>query len=100
MRVFRVQRKDAKVQRRKVFRRLCAFALKMSAATTTELKPAPPPVERIKVKVDGRETEVPRLMPDPISGKPVPTTMIQACAFANVDVPHYCYHPRLPVAGN
>src|SRR5213082_2025507 len=39
-------------------------------------------------------------MPDPISGKPLPTTMIQACAFANVDVPHYCYHPKLPVAGN
>src|SRR5260370_42472260 len=39
-------------------------------------------------------------MPDPISGKPVATTMIQACALANVDVPHYCYHPRPPGAGN
>ncbi len=26
--------------------------------------------------------------------------MIQACALAEVDVPHYCYHPKLPVAGN
>ena len=26
--------------------------------------------------------------------------MIQACAAAQVDVPHYCYHPKLPVAGN
>jgi NADH-quinone oxidoreductase subunit G len=26
--------------------------------------------------------------------------MIQACEAARVDVPHYCYHPRLPVAGN
>ncbi|MGH7939735.1 MAG: molybdopterin-dependent oxidoreductase, partial [Limisphaerales bacterium] len=25
---------------------------------------------------------------------------IQACAMIHVDVPHYCYHPKLPVAGN
>src|SRR6266481_1636427 len=72
----------------------------MSAIATTETKPAPPAVETIKVKVDGREVEAPRTMPDPISGKPVPTTMIQACALAKVDVPHYCYHPKLPVVGN
>src|SRR5262245_11458168 len=65
----------------------------------TETKPAPP-VEKIKVKVDGREVEVPKTTPDPITGKPVPTTMIQACAATNVDVPHYCYHPKLPVSGN
>lgn len=72
----------------------------MSSASTSESKPAPPPVEKIKVKVDGREVEVPRTMPDPLTGKPLPTTMIQACALARVDVPHYCYHPKLPVAGN
>src|SRR6266850_766738 len=72
----------------------------MSATPTTDLKPAPPPIEKMKVKVDGRELEVPKTMPDPISGKPLATTMIQACALANVDVPHYCYHPRLPVSGN
>src|SRR5215469_7180280 len=71
----------------------------MSTTATTETKPAPP-VEKIKVKVDGREVEVPKTMPDPISGKPIPTTMIQAAALVNVDVPHYCYHPKLPVAGN
>lgn len=71
----------------------------MSTATTTETKPAPA-VEKIKVKVDGREIEVPKTTPDPITGKPLPTTMIQACALINVDVPHYCYHPKLPVAGN
>jgi NADH-quinone oxidoreductase subunit G len=65
----------------------------------TETKPAPP-VEKIKVKVDGREIEVPRTTPDPLTGKPIATTMIQACAASKVDVPHYCYHPRLPVAGN
>ena len=62
--------------------------------------PGPPPVDKLKVKVDGREVEVPKTTPDPVSGKPVPTTMIQACAIAKVDVPHYCYHPKLPVAGN
>ncbi|HEY4414499.1 MAG TPA: molybdopterin-dependent oxidoreductase [Verrucomicrobiae bacterium] len=72
----------------------------MSAATTTETKPAAPVVEIIKVKVDGREIEVPKTMPDPITGKPVPTTMIQACEIAKQDVPHYCYHPKLPVVGN
>ena len=72
----------------------------MPAATTTESKSAAPVVEKTKVKVNGRDLEAPRTTPDPISGKPLPTTMIQACALANVDVPHYCYHPKLPVAGN
>jgi len=72
----------------------------MSSSISTETKPAAPPVEKIKVKVDGREIEVPKTMPDPISGKPIPTTMIQACALATTDVPHYCYHPKLPVVGN
>ncbi len=71
----------------------------MSTAATTEIKSAPP-VEKIKVKVDGREIEVPKTMPDPISGKPIPTTMIQACELAKNDVPHYCWHPKLPVVGN
>jgi NADH-quinone oxidoreductase subunit G len=72
----------------------------MAIPETTANKPAAPTIEKIKVKVDGRELEVPKTTPDPISGKPLATTMIQACALANVDVPHYCYHPRLPVAGN
>src|SRR5882724_5795083 len=71
----------------------------MSTAATTETKPAPV-IEKIKVQVDGREIEVPKTMPDPISGKPVATTMIQACEIAKQDVPHYCYHPKLPVVGN
>lgn len=66
---------------------------------STELKPAPP-VETFAVKVDGRAVTVPKTMPDPLTGKPVATTMIQACGLAKVDVPHYCYHPKLPVAGN
>ena len=72
----------------------------MSTAATTETTPAPPPVDKIKVRVNGKEVEAPKTMPDPVTGKPLPTTMIQACALAQVDVPHYCYHPKLPVAGN
>jgi NADH-quinone oxidoreductase subunit G len=71
----------------------------MSTAATTEAKPAAPAIEKIKVKVDGREIDVPRLTAD-WSGKLTPTTMIQACEAAKVDVPHYCWHPKLPVAGN
>jgi len=71
----------------------------MSTGTTTETKPAAPAIEKIKVKVDGREIEVPRLTAD-WSGKLTPTTMIQACEQAKTDVPHYCWHPKLPVAGN
>jgi NADH-quinone oxidoreductase subunit G len=71
----------------------------MSTAATTETKPAPAAIEKIMVKVDGREIEVPRLMAD-WSGKLVPTTMIQACELAKTAVPHYCYHPKLPTAGN
>src|SRR5438874_2138561 len=68
--------------------------------TQTEIKSAPRLVETVTVKVDGKSITVPKTMPDPITGKAVPTTMIQACAMAKVDVPHYCYHPKLPVAGN
>lgn len=57
-------------------------------------------METIKVKINGKEIEAPVTMPDPLTGKPVPTTMLQACKLANVFVPHYCYHPKLPVAGN
>ena len=71
----------------------------MSTVATTETKPAPPAIEKIKVKVDGREIEVPKLSPDH-TGKLVPTTMIQATEAAKTDVPHYCYHPKLPIAGN
>jgi len=71
----------------------------MAAATTTESKPDPATVETITVKVDDRLVTVPKLSPDP-TGKLVPTTMIQACFAAGTMVPHYCYHPKLPIAGN
>ena len=72
----------------------------MVSATAIEAKPATPPSDKLKVRVNGKEVEVPKTVPDPVTGKPLPTTMIQACAIANVDVPHYCYHPKLPVSGN
>src|SRR5436305_13542363 len=72
----------------------------MPAVFTSDPRPALASIELMRVKVDGREVEVPKTTPDPLSSKPIPTTMIQACAIANVDVPHYCYHPKLPVAGN
>jgi len=72
----------------------------MSTVAPTETKPAAPPVEKIAVRVDGIAVEVPKTMPDPVTGKPVATPMIQACFAAGVMVPHYCYHPKLPIAGN
>jgi NADH-quinone oxidoreductase subunit G len=72
----------------------------MSSAATDVPKPETPPVEKIKVRVNGQDVEVPKTTPDPVSGKPVPTTMIQACFAAGAMVPHYCYHPKLPIAGN
>jgi NADH-quinone oxidoreductase subunit G len=71
----------------------------MPTATTTEQKPAPPAVEKIRIKVDGRDIDVPKLSPD-WQGKLQPTTMLQACTLAGVELPHYCYHPKLPVVGN
>ena len=59
----------------------------------------PPVIETITVKVDGKEIVVPKLTPD-WQGKPAPTTVLQACKHAGIEIPHYCYHPKLPVAGN
>ncbi|MFO1461713.1 MAG: molybdopterin-dependent oxidoreductase [Verrucomicrobiota bacterium] len=70
-----------------------------NVATTAPAPAAPPPVEKLKIKVDGREIEVPKMMPD-WQGRLQPTTMLQACQLAGAEVPHYCYHPKLPVAGN
>jgi NADH-quinone oxidoreductase subunit G len=49
--------------------------------------------------VDGREIDVPKMSPD-WQGKLQPTTMLQACLVAGVEIPHYCYHPKLSVVGN
>ena len=59
----------------------------------------PPVIETMTVKVDGREVEVPKLTQD-WQGNMAPTTVLQACKHAGIEIPHYCYHPKLPVAGN
>lgn len=68
----------------------------MSNEATTEARPA---VETIKIKIDGKEYDIPKTMPD-WQGKPQPTTMLQACKHVGIEIPHYCYHPKLPTAGN
>lgn len=42
-----------------------------------------------KIIIDGQEVEVPPAM-----------TLIQACEVAGVEVPRFCYHERLTIAGN
>jgi NADH-quinone oxidoreductase subunit G len=46
-------------------------------------------MEPVKIVVDGREVVTTK-------GK----TVIQAAADAGVAIPHYCYHPKLTIAGN
>jgi NADH-quinone oxidoreductase subunit G len=45
--------------------------------------------ELITVNVDGKEVAVPK-----------GTNAIEAARLVGVDVPHYCYHPKLSVVGN
>jgi NADH-quinone oxidoreductase subunit G len=48
-----------------------------------------PKPDLVTVNVDGRDIAVPK-----------GTNMIEAARLASVEVPHYCYHPKLTVAGN
>jgi NADH-quinone oxidoreductase subunit G len=43
----------------------------------------------VKVTIDGREVEV-----------PAGTSVLEAAKLTGVLIPHYCYHPGLPVAGS
>lgn len=46
--------------------------------------------ERVKITIDGTEYNVPKGV-----------TVLQACKdVANIEVPHFCYHDRLSIAGN
>ena len=49
-------------------------------------------------------TEAPKKVEVFVDGTPVlvdpGTTVLQACAVAGVEIPRYCYHERLSVAGN
>jgi NADH-quinone oxidoreductase subunit G len=50
---------------------------------------APAKPELVTVNIDGKEIAVPK-----------GTNVIEAARLAGVDVPHYCYHPKLTIAGN
>ena len=50
---------------------------------------APPKPELVTVNVDGQDIAVPK-----------GTNMIEAARLASVEVPHYCYHPKLTIVGN
>jgi NADH-quinone oxidoreductase subunit G len=50
-------------------------------------QPAKP--DLVTVNIDGKEIAVPK-----------GTNVIEAARLVNVDVPHYCYHPKLAVVGN
>ena len=50
---------------------------------------APPKPELVTVNIDGKEIAVPK-----------GTNVIEAARLVGVDVPHYCYHPKLAVVGN
>jgi NADH-quinone oxidoreductase subunit G len=50
--------------------------------------PAAAPPTTVTVTIEGRQVTV-----------PVGTSMLEAAKIAGVLIPHYCYHPGLPVAG-
>jgi NADH-quinone oxidoreductase subunit G len=50
---------------------------------------APAKPDLVTVNIDGQEIAVPK-----------GTNVIEAARLVNVDVPHYCYHPKLSVVGN
>ena len=50
---------------------------------------APKPADVVTLLIDGAQVQVPK-----------GTNLIEAAKCAGVDVPHYCYHPHLSIAGN
>jgi NADH-quinone oxidoreductase subunit G len=49
----------------------------------------PPEPDLITVNIDDREIAVPK-----------GTNMIEAARLLGIEIPHFCYHPKLTVAGN
>ncbi|WFD21871.1 hypothetical protein MEQU1_000530 [Malassezia equina] len=69
-------------------------AMRRSAALSTsaarrQATPAPAPPKMIKLTINGKEIEVEQ-----------GTALIQACEKAGAQIPRFCYHERLNVAGN
>ena len=48
-----------------------------------------PPEDLVEVSVDGKKVRVPKGV-----------TVLQACEAAGVNIPRFCYHDRLSIAGN
>ena len=47
------------------------------------------PADLVTVNIDGKDIAVPK-----------GTNVIEAALLLGVDIPHYCYHPKLTVVGN
>nr|CAH8822808.1 unnamed protein product [Trichobilharzia regenti] len=60
-----------------------------SKSSTPPPPPSPPTSQQIEVLVDGK----------PVLCEPG-MTILQACALAGVQIPRFCYHERLSIAGN
>lgn len=61
----------------------------MRAMSATPAPAAPPPEDTIEVTVDGKKVHVAK-----------GSNVLMACDAAGVDVPRFCYHQRLSIAGN
>src|SRR5206468_6426830 len=62
---------------------------RMTAPSTPSAPPTPPPPPTsITITVEGRQVSVPE-----------GTSILEAAKTAGILIPHYCYHPGLPVAG-
>jgi NADH-quinone oxidoreductase subunit G len=64
----------------------------MADSSATKAAPPPPPAapaKMVKLKIDGREVEV-----------PPGTNLIEAARKVGVEIPYYCYHPKLTIAAN
>lgn len=60
-----------------------------TSASRLQATPAPAPPKMVKLTINGKEIEVEQ-----------GTALIQACEKAGAQIPRFCYHERLMVAGN
>jgi NADH-quinone oxidoreductase subunit G len=62
----------------------------MTSPSSPSTPPAapPPPPQTVTLTIEGRQVSV-----------PAGTSLLEAAKHAGVLIPHYCYHPGLPVAG-
>ena len=47
------------------------------------------PADLVTVNIDGRDIAVPK-----------GTNVIEAAKLLGIEIPHYCYHPKLSIVGN